>query len=691
MKKYKLREDLTIVEQTYRGEQTFIVKAHVEHKYFGFSLVEVIVMQQFDGEHTCAEVAEGLLEQGLEFSESVVESFARKLDSMALLEKSVAERSVLLMERVRAQRNKRIKAQKYQGTFLRMRWSVGDPNEFFNAWTPRLGFFFSRPFIIISIALFIAYFGIVISRHEVFLAALSAMYHPSSWSLGFFATFWLTGLTVIAIHEFGHGFTCKYFGGEVHEMGAMLIYLQPAFYCNVNDAWTFPELKARLWVTAAGSWIQMVVAGIAAIVWWAAVPDTLISTVALIAVLIGGAMTLLANANPLIPLDGYYALSDYLGVPNLRKRAIDYVKYLIKRYVLFRKVTEIPVTARERKIFLIYGSLAFVYSTSLLLLLLTRFVGWVAATLGALGLIVLAVMAWNRLKNTLRAWGRGMMRSMRENKGAWRVIFRPRYLGIAAVIVAVGVLVPVTIHVGGPFAAVRPVYVVMTAPDAGIVTRVYVNEGSVVAAGAPIVTIRDVASDRGKIALVRQVDSLGALSSRARAAGREENAQHYAAQQAEAAAALAGMREQSARLELRAPVAGVVISRRVEEMTGRHVARGDTVVKLIGLGDTLELRVTLEGAGATQVRPGQPVAVIAQSDLGAPLRETVATVAESGRTFAVGTAPPRTTLEARIRVPASAAWRSGVTGQASISVRQTSLFGAIWWNLRKRLRSDVLM
>ena len=80
---------------------------------------------------------------------------------------------------------------------------------------------------------------------------------------------WLVVVFVsILIHELGHGFTCKHFGGEVHELGFMLIYLQPAFYCDVSDAWSFPEKRARLWVTAAGSWIQLVVASLAAIVWF---------------------------------------------------------------------------------------------------------------------------------------------------------------------------------------------------------------------------------------------------------------------------------------------------------------------------------------------------------------------------------------------------------------------------------------
>ena len=108
----------------------------------------------------------------------------------------------------------------------------------------------------------------------------------------------------------------------------MLIYFDLAFFCNVNDAWTFPELEARFWVTAAGSWIQMVVASIAAIVWWAAAPGTLLSDFALAVLLVGGIDRGLVNLNPLIPLDGYFALSDWLEVPNLRQRAFAHLAWL---------------------------------------------------------------------------------------------------------------------------------------------------------------------------------------------------------------------------------------------------------------------------------------------------------------------------------------------------------------------------
>ena len=141
--------------------------------------------------------------------------------------------------------------------------------------------------------LFAVYFVVLAASWPDFTQALAQTSTRFSSRARDLAVLWLTGIVVIAIHELGHGYTCKYFGGQVHEIGAMLIYFEPAFFCNVNDAWTFPELRARLWVTAAGSWIQMVVASVAAIVWWAAAPGTLVSEVALAAVLIGGITTVL--------------------------------------------------------------------------------------------------------------------------------------------------------------------------------------------------------------------------------------------------------------------------------------------------------------------------------------------------------------------------------------------------------------
>src|SRR5438552_18030785 len=62
------------------------------------------------------------------------------------------------------------------------------------------------------------------------------------------------------------------------------------------------------------------------------------------------------NLNPLIKLDGYYLLSDYLEIPNLRARSFRYVGTLITRLLgSARRTEEEDVSLRERRIYLVYG------------------------------------------------------------------------------------------------------------------------------------------------------------------------------------------------------------------------------------------------------------------------------------------------------------------------------------------------
>ena len=133
----RLRPDLTVVEQTYRGEQSFIVKDPKSRKYFRFRPVEVQVLQQFDGARSAADIAAELTETGIRLSAATVEKFAAKLKTMGLLERTLGERSVLMMERLRAQRRQRLKAPGPGHTdIFRMRWSVGDPDAFMDRTIP---------------------------------------------------------------------------------------------------------------------------------------------------------------------------------------------------------------------------------------------------------------------------------------------------------------------------------------------------------------------------------------------------------------------------------------------------------------------------------------------------------------------------------------------------------------------------
>lgn len=689
MTRPRLRSDLIFVEQTYRGEQSYIVKDPETHKYFRFRPLEALVMQELDGERSAVEIAAALTEQGLPFTAAAVEGFARKLQQMELLERSVAQRSVLLLERLRAERHRRLKRTHYTGSLLRMRWSVGDPDRMLDRWTPRLKFLFSKPFLAISVALFLVYVGVFIAKWPELSRAIIALYTFSGFTLGSFLLLYGTAVFIIAVHELGHGFTCKHFGGQVHEIGAMLIYFQPAFFCNVNDAWTFPDLRARLWVTAAGSWIQLVLAALAAIVWVVAAPGTLVSQIALFAIVIGGATTILANANPLIPLDGYYALSDYLEIPNLRQRAFAHLAWLVKRHVLRLEVPTPPGDDREKRVFLVYGVLAFVYSTTILLLVASAAFGWVSRSVGALGVLALAVALWAALRGKILGWGRAVAMSFREHRATWRSPRLWRRGGsVLLVVLLAGLLIPWPIAVNGDFAAAAPLQLAVKAPEGGVIAEVYAAEGKQVPAGVPLVRLRNLVLEREAVVLGRLMDSLAAREVMARVRGNEVLARRFAAERAEQEAQLGGVAARLRALTLRAPVAGVVVTPRLEEAAGRWIPGGAVAVRL-DAADSVELRVVLERAGATLVRPGQPAALLSYADVGRPVRAAVTSVAA-----AVAAPGGADVVEARVRLArdaGSGALRPGVTGRAKITVRRSSLFGALWWAVRKRVRSDLLL
>ena len=215
----------------------------------------------------------------------------------------------------------------------------------------------TRSFVAILLAL-----GITAANWQEFREDLPRLYHSSAVPALILILF-----VVIVAHEFGHGLTCTYFGGEVHEMGFAMIFLQPAFYCNVSDAWLFPEKSKRLWVGFAGPYFELFLWALAVFTWRITEPETWINFVALSVMATSGVKTLL-NLNPIIKLDGYYLLSDYLELPNLRRRSFRQVGSFVERLFGFGSEDEEreKLSPQERRIFWIYGTVALAGSFSLL-------------------------------------------------------------------------------------------------------------------------------------------------------------------------------------------------------------------------------------------------------------------------------------------------------------------------------------
>jgi putative peptide zinc metalloprotease protein len=142
------------------------------------------------------------------------------------------------------------------------------------------------------------------------------------------------------IHELGHAYAVKRWGGEVHEIGVMFLVFYPVPYVDASAATAFRSKWERMVVGAAGIMVEMVLAALALFVWLNVGPG-LVRALAADVIIICGISTLLFNGNPLLRFDAYYVLSDLVEIPNLAPRGAEQVGYLVKRH-LFRVRSLMP-------------------------------------------------------------------------------------------------------------------------------------------------------------------------------------------------------------------------------------------------------------------------------------------------------------------------------------------------------------
>ena len=678
-----LRAGVTVIEQVYRGETSYLAKDPATRKYFRFQPAEAAVMRSFTGSRTVEEIATALAASGLAISAGAITAFARTLSSLGLLERSFAEQTSLQLERLRSQRQ--LRRPLFRGEAMRMRWSVGDADGFFSRVTPHVRWCFTTPFVVASLVLFVLYFAIITSQWREFSTAVAGTFGPAVIGLGGVLLLVVMFLGLTLLHELAHGVACKYYGGEVHELGFMLLYLIPAFYCNVNDAWGFPDRKGRLWVTASGAWFELLLTCVASIVWLVAAPGTFISDVALATVMIGGFSAVFANANPLLPLDGYFALADFLEMPNLRQRASAYLTWWLRRHLLRLDMPEPESGVRERRILLTYGALSTLYIGFLLSWVALVVLNGAQRAIGILGgtLVALAILMLLR-KKLVTLW-RGAVLAIRARSGGsrWRRWQRlaPRFALAALVLLAV---IPWDLKTEGPFTVTAARVLGVTAPDSAVVTEIYAREGSVVDAGTPVARILDVELLRRLTERTRVADSLAAEGSVARASRMAGKDAQLAAEHGAARASLSADEGRMAQATIRARIGGTMVTPHPERQVGRRVGPGDTLL-VIQDQSQLEARARLSSAGSARVRPGQRVRLISYQRLAAPLEATVTSVSAAARGGDFGA------LEVRIALPPDARLLAGATGEASVLWGRSTVLGAIWWAVRSRIRNDLIL
>ncbi|SDK71837.1 putative peptide zinc metalloprotease protein [Franzmannia pantelleriensis] len=353
----RLRQHTSLHRHEYRGEPWYVLYDNITGQVHRFTPEAYQIIGRLDGRRTLGEIWEQVshsLGDAMPTQHELVQLIGRLHGANVLAGDGEVDVDELARRQTRQRRSKWLQMLRSP---LGIRIPLLDPERFVAATYPLV-----RPLI--------SPIGALLWLITVAAALVLAAMHWSSLtdnladrvlSVGNILLLALIYPLIKAIHELGHAWTTKDAGGEVHEIGIMLLVFFPVPYVDASAAAACPDKSRRMLVGAAGILVEVFLAALAMFVWAMAEPGML-RALAFNVMLIAGVSTLLFNGNPLLRFDAYYVLADYLEIPNLFNRANQQVTYLVKRYLLGRReVTSQAESRRESAWLVVYALASFAY------------------------------------------------------------------------------------------------------------------------------------------------------------------------------------------------------------------------------------------------------------------------------------------------------------------------------------------
>ncbi len=590
--KPRLRSHVQIHRHSYRGQDWFILQDHFTGRHHRFSLEAYQVIGLMDGRRTLGEIWETAcirLGEDMPTQDEVI-GLLSQLHRADLLQAGVLPDFEDLHKRHGQVRQNRFL--KNLRSPLSLTFPLFDPERLLNRSMPLV-----RPLL--------SWFGLLLWLLVVGSALILAGLHWTDLSRNVsdqvfgVQNLMLIGLIyplVKVLHEFGHAYMVKRWGGEVHEMGVMLLVLIPIPYVDASASLSFRDKRQRMLVGAAGILVELFLAGLAMLVWVNVEPG-IVRAVAFNLMLVAGVSTLLFNGNPLLRFDAYYVLADYLEIPNLGTRGSKYIGYLAKKYLLGLPMVESPAnTPGEARWLGAYALAALIYrvvlSINIILFVAGRFfvIGILLAGWSAFSMVILPLV-----KTCTFLCKDAPMQGRRPRLIA--AVLLPLLTVLAAVF-----LLPFPLYTSAEGVVWAPEDSRVYAAVDGFVSEVAVDSGSLVQAGTVLLRCDDPELMARVTILAAQRDEFQARYQLSRLTDLTE-AEILRDEIARVEAELHRARERAADLQVRSSSAGTFLLPHQTDLPGRFVRRGTPLGYVLDPSRT-RIRVLVPQDDIDRVRAG---------------------------------------------------------------------------------------
>lgn len=608
----RLRGDLSFTTQKYEGRTYYVAKDPVSLRYYRFKEHERFLLDLMDGDTTLDE-AQKRFEKEFRperLTLEDLEAFATQLLNAGLAQNESPQAGKQLYDRFKKRR--RSTALGYLLNIMYIKIPLYDPERVLQRMVKPLRFIFTTWFLVASVVVMLTALGLVLVQWDTFTSKL-----PSAQQFFSFNTLiyvWVALGAVKVIHEFGHGLSCKAFGGEVHEMGFLLLVFSPCLYCNVSDAWTLPSKWQRIIIGAAGIYVELIIASFATFLWWFTDSGTFVNNMCMSLMVVCSVSTIVFNANPLMRFDGYYILADWLEIPNLRDRSNKFLRTMVMEHCLGIEVPPEPYMSLTRQVlFILYAVISYVYRwviTFVILYFMYTFLqpyklGILSHLLGTAALSTMIGWPVYRLIKGLKK--RGRIPDMKPVR-VWTSV------GLLASVLAVLLFIPFPVRVRGlAVIEVKPEHAVkVVVPESGgFVEEIYKEDGARVKQGDMLVRLRNPDLDMELNANIKdqrfrrdQQNALRTVLDKGTRESRINTELDSVGIQLDVLARNYNERKKQAeRLTMRAPRDGVVMGMPKKEDKGKWLEKG-TLVCQVGDERALRTKFLVEPADLKLVANG---------------------------------------------------------------------------------------